>query len=43
MKNIGYGAGTKEFDFPNVLRVIQFEVLDQQNGARPGTGHRMSN
>ncbi|MCD9066200.1 nickel pincer cofactor biosynthesis protein LarC [Staphylococcus pasteuri] len=33
MKNIGYGAGTKEFDFPNVLRVIQFEVLDQQNEA----------
>lgn len=26
MTNIGYGAGTKDFDFPNVLRVIQFEI-----------------
>lgn len=29
MMNIGYGAGTKDFDFPNVLRVIQFEMLGQ--------------
>ena len=26
MKEIGYGAGSKDFDFPNVLRVIQFET-----------------
>ena len=25
MTEIGYGAGTKDFDFPNVLRIIQFE------------------
>lgn len=25
MENIGYGAGHKDFDFPNVLRVIQFQ------------------
>ena len=26
MKEIGYGAGSIDFDFPNVLRVIQFET-----------------
>lgn len=25
MTEIGYGAGTKNFDFPNILRIIQFE------------------
>lgn len=30
MSNIGYGAGNKDFDFPNVLRVIQFEITNQQ-------------
>lgn len=27
---IGYGAGTKDFDFPNVLRVIQFQLDEDQ-------------
>ncbi len=29
MKEIGYGAGNKDFDFPNVLRVIQFEDVSR--------------
>lgn len=32
MENIGYGAGHKDFDFPNVLRVIQFQdALEHSN------------
>ncbi|MBC3050100.1 pyridinium-3,5-bisthiocarboxylic acid mononucleotide nickel chelatase [Staphylococcus capitis] len=30
MKEIGYGAGSKDFDFPNVLRVIQFETQSKK-------------
>lgn len=29
MQEIGYGAGNKDFDFPNVLRVIQFQDNQQ--------------
>lgn len=31
MQEIGYGAGNKDFDFPNVLRVIQFQDNQQSS------------
>ncbi|MGJ5711548.1 nickel insertion protein, partial [Staphylococcus equorum] len=28
MEQIGYGCGTKDFDFPNILRTIEYTVKD---------------
>ena len=35
IQHIGYGAGSKDFDFPNILRVIQFESeFEQQDSVQ---------
>ena len=35
IRSIGYGVGTKDFDAPNILRMIIGEAVDAQHGAFP--------